>query len=140
MTHPMPEINVLLRQLRLLHIIDNLQPRNRESIERKLTYPEFLGLVLQDEILGRENRKLKARLKRANISSDKTLESFDFSFNPKINHAQILELASCRFIDEKVPVLIVGPCGTGKSHIAQSLAHCAIREGIDVMDTTKQII
>lgn len=133
MTHPMPEINVLLRQLRLLHIIDNLQPRNRESIERKLTYPEFLGLVLQDEILGRENRKLKARLKRANISCDKTLESFDFSFNPKINQAQILELASCRFIDEKVPVLIVGPCGTGKSHIAQSLAHCAIREGIDVL-------
>lgn len=133
MTHPMPEINVLLRQLRLLHIIDNLQPRNRESIERKLSYPEFLGLVLQDEILGRENRKLKARIKRANISCDKTLESFDFAFNPKINRAQILELASCRFIDEKVPVLLVGPCGTGKSHIAQALAHCAIREGIDVL-------
>jgi len=133
MTHPMPEINVLLRQLRLLHIIDTLQPRNRESIERKLAYPEFLGLVLQDEILGRENRKLKARIKRANINCDKTLESFDFGFNPQINRAQILELASCRFIDEKVPVLIVGPCGTGKSHIAQSLAHCAIREGIDVL-------
>jgi DNA replication protein DnaC len=133
MTHPMPEINVLLRQLRLLHIIDNLQPRNRESIERKLAYPEFLGLVLQDEILGRENRKFKARIKRANINCDKTLENFDFGFNLQINRAQILELASCRFIDEKVPVLIVGPCGTGKSHIAQSLAHCAIREGIDVL-------
>src|SRR5580704_8190116 len=133
MTHPMPEINVLLRQLRLLHIIDTLQQRNRESIERKLSYPEFLGLVLQDEILGRENRKLKARIKRANISCDKTLERFDFAFNPKINRAQIIELASCRFIDEKVPVLIVGPCGTGKSHIAQALAHCAIRKGIDVL-------
>lgn len=133
MTHPMPEINALLRQLRLLHIIDNLQARNRESIERKLSYPEFLALALQDEILGRENRKLKARIKRANINGDKTLECFDFAFNPKINHAQILELASCRFIDEKVPVLIVGPCGTGKSHIAQSIAHCAIREGIDVL-------
>ncbi|WP_115090917.1 ATP-binding protein [Legionella worsleiensis] len=60
------------------------------------------------------------------MSSDKTLEAFDFDFNPKINRAQIQELASCRFIAEKVPVLIVGPCGTGKSHIAQSLAHCAM--------------
>ncbi|HCJ1109589.1 TPA: IS21-like element helper ATPase IstB [Legionella pneumophila] len=129
MTHPMPEINAQLKQLRLSHIVDKLQQRNRESIERKLTYTEFFSLLLQDELLGRENHKLRARMKRAHISSDKTLEAFDF--NPKINRAQIQELASCRFIAEKVPVLIVGPCGTGKSHIAQSLAHCAIRQGID---------
>ncbi len=133
MTNPMPEINGLLKQLRLPHIVDNLQQRNREAIERKLAYPEFLALVLQDELLGRDNRKLKARLKRAHVSGDKTLESFDFDFNPKINRAQIQELATCRFITEKVPVLIVGPCGTGKSHIAQSLVHCAIRQGIDAL-------
>ena len=52
-------------------------------------------------------------------------------FNSKINRAQIQELASCRFIAEKTPVLIVGPCGTGKSHLAQALAHCAIRQEID---------
>lgn len=133
MTHPMPEINSLLKQLRLSHIMDNLPQRNREAIERKLAYPEFLALLLQDEILGRDNQKLKARMKRANVRGDKTLESFDFDFNPKINRAQIQELASCRFIHEKSPVLIVGPCGTGKSHIAQSLVHCAIRQGIDVL-------
>lgn len=133
MTHPMPEINAQLKQLRLSHIVDKLQQRNRESIERKLTYPEFLSLLLQDELLGRDNHKLRARMKRAHISSDKTLESFNFDFNPKINRAQIQELASCRFIAERVPVLIVGPCGTGKSHIAQSLAHCAIRQGIDTL-------
>lgn len=133
MTHPMPEINMLLKQLRLPHIIDNLPHRNRESIERKLAYPEFLALMLQDEILGRDTKKLQARIKRANIRSDKTLESFDFNFNVKIDRAQIQELASCRFIDEKAPVLIVGPCGTGKSHLGQALAHCAIRKGIDVL-------
>ena len=53
MAHPMPEINTLLRQLRLSHIADNLQLRNRESIENKLNYPEFLSLLLQDELLGR---------------------------------------------------------------------------------------
>ena len=92
-----------------------------------------MALLLQDEILGRENHKFKARIKRANIRGDKTLETFDFDFNSKINRAQIQELASCRFVNEKSPVLIVGPTGTGKSHIAQALSHCAIRQGIDVL-------
>lgn len=133
MTHPMPEINVMLKQLRLSHIMDYLPQRNRESIEKKLAYPEFLSLILQDETLGRENKKLRARMKRASIRGDKTLENFDFDFNSKINRTQIQELSSCRFITEKSPVLIVGPTGTGKSHIAQSLAHCAIRREIDVL-------
>lgn len=133
MKHPMPEISVLLKQLRLSHIEHYLPQRNREAINKKLAYPEFLALLLQDEMLGRENKKFQARIRRANIQSDKTLEKYDFDFNPRTNHAQIQELASCRFIDEKAPVLIVGPCGTGKSHIAQALAHCAIRLGIDVL-------
>jgi DNA replication protein DnaC len=133
MTHPMPEINVMLKQLRLSHVMDYLPQRNRESIERKLAYPEFLSLILQDETLGRENKKLHARIKRASIRGDKTLENFDFDFNSKINRVQIQELSSCRFITEKSPVLIVGPTGTGKSHIAQALAHCAIRRDIDVL-------
>lgn len=133
MTHPMPEINTLLKQLKLSHISDNLPQRNRESIEKKLAHSEFLALLLQDEILGRENNKFKARIKRAGVRCDKTLENFNFDFNPKIHRAQIQELASCQFIKEKAPVLIVGPTGTGKSHIAQALAHCAIRQCIDVL-------
>lgn len=133
MTNPMPEINALLKQLKLSHINGYLSQRNREAIEKKLAYPEFLALLLQDEILGRENKKFQGRIKRANIDGNKTLERYDFDFNPRVNHAQIQELASCRFVGEKVPVLIVGPCGTGKSHIAQALGHCAIRRGIDVL-------
>lgn len=133
MTHSMPEINTMLKQLRVSHIADYLPQRNREAIESKLAYPEFLSLLLQDEILGRANSKLIARIKRSNIRSDKTIENFDFNFNPKINRAHIQELASCRFVAEKTPVLIVGPCGTGKSHLAQALAHCAIRQEIDVL-------
>ena len=133
MTHPMPEITTLLRQLRLSHIAEHLPQRNRDAIAKKMAYPEFLALLLQDEMLGRDNNKFKARIKRACIRGDKTLESFDFSFNPKINQGQIQELASCRFIEEKSPVLIVGPTGTGKSHIAQAIAHCAIRQNIDVL-------
>lgn len=133
MTHPMPEINTMLRQLRLSHIAEHLPQRNRDAIANKLAYSEFLALLLQDEMLGRDHNKFKARIKRACIRGDKTLESFDFHFNPNINRAQIQDLASCRFIYEKSPVLIVGPTGTGKSHIAQALAHCAIRQNIDVL-------
>jgi len=133
MTHSMPEINTILKQLRLSQVAHHLSKRTRESIEGKLSYPEFLSLILQDELLGRSNKKLMARIKRAKVRSDKTLENFDFTFNLKINRAQIQELASCRFIEEKIPVLIVGPCGTGKSHLAQALAHCAIRQEIDVL-------
>src|SRR3990167_10533042 len=94
MTHPMPEINTLLRQLKLSHIAEHLPQHNRDSIAKKLAYPEFLSLLLQDEMLGRDNNKFKARIKRACIRNDKTLENFDFNFNPKINRAQIQELRS----------------------------------------------
>ena len=87
MTHPMPEINTLLRQLRLSHIVEHLPQRNRDAIAKKLAYPEFLALLLQDEMLGRDSNKFKARIKRACIRSDKTLESFDFNFNPKPNYS-----------------------------------------------------
>ena len=60
-------------------------------------------------------------------------ESFDQDFNPNLNQALLKELASCSFIEEKVAILIVGPCGTGKSHIAQAIGHAAVRQGHDVL-------
>ena len=83
MVHPMPEINVLLKQLRLSHIENYLPQRNREAIEKKLAYPEFLSLLLQDEMLGRENKKFQARIRRANIQSDKTLENMILILTPE---------------------------------------------------------
>lgn len=82
--HPMPEISLLFKQLRLTHMNDSLAQRTREAIEKKLTYPEFLGLLLQDEMLCRENKKLITRVKQAGFRGDKTLENFDFDFNPKL--------------------------------------------------------
>ncbi len=135
--NPMPELSPMLKQLRLSGILDSLETRNRQAIENKLAYPEFLALLIQDEVARREQKKLNTRLRRANFRSQKTLEQFDFDFNPKVNQALIQELASCRFIEEKVAVLIAGPCGTGKSHLAQALGHSAARRGFDVMFTTQ---
>ena len=138
--NPMPELIPMLKQLRLSGILDSLESRNRQAIEQKLSYTDFLGMIVQDEIARRNQRRLATALRRANFRSQKTLEEFDFSFNPNINRALVIDLASCRFIDEKVCVFIVGPCGTGKSHIAQALGHCAIRNGHDVLFTTQSLM
>ena len=135
--NPMPELSPLLKQLRLSGILETLPARNREAIDKKLSYSEFLALVIQDEVARREQKKFATRVRRAGFRGEKTLEGFDFSVNPHIDQAYLKELATCRFIEEKVAVLIAGPCGTGKSHIAQALGHCAVRAGYDVLFTTQ---
>jgi DNA replication protein DnaC len=132
--HPIPELIPHLKQLRLSGILDSLEARNREAIDRKLAYTEFLSLLIGDEVARRENKKLDLRLKRANFRGHKTLEGFDFDRLPGLNRALIHDLATGRYIEEKVAVLIAGPCGTGKSHLAQALGHAAARQGHDVSD------
>jgi DNA replication protein DnaC len=95
-----------------------------------------LPTIITDEIAHRTHKRLASALRRANFRNQKTLEEFDFTFNPNINCALITDLASCWFIEERVPVLIVCPCETSKSYIAQGLGHCAIRAGYDVLFTT----
>ncbi len=134
--NPMPQLTPLLKQLRLSGILDSMETRNRQAIDEKLSYTDFLALLVQDEVARRENKKLTLRLRRAAFRSQKTLESFDFSFNPGISQALVMDLATCRFIEEKTSVLIAGPTGTGKSHLAQALGHEAIRKGFEVLFTT----
>jgi DNA replication protein DnaC len=131
--NPMPELAPMLKQLRLSGILDSLETRNKQAIGKKMSYTEFLSLLISDEVARREQKKFSLRLRRAAFRSHKTLDQFDFSFNPKINSALIQELITGRFVEEKVAVLIVGPCGTGKSHIAQAIGHAAIRQGHDVL-------
>jgi len=135
--HPMPDIEPLLKSLRLSGMIESLAQRNKEAIDSKMSFTEFLATLLQDEILRRDMKKFDTRFKKARINGNKTLEQFDFGFNPKINQQKIKDIATCRFVHEKVSVLIVGPCGTGKSHLAQAIAHCAIRGEIDVLFYTQ---
>lgn len=127
----------VLKQLRLSGLLDSLDVRNREAIANKLTYPEFLALVIQDEAARRDQKKYGMRLRRSGFRGDKTLEGFDFRFNPTINESMVRELASCTFLEERVAVLIAGRCGTGKSHIAQAIGHAAVRRGVDVMFSTQ---
>ena len=135
--NPMPELAPLLKRLRLSGILDSLETRNREAVANKIPYTDFLALLIADEVARREHKKFNLRIRRAGFRSSKTLEQFDFDFNPAIDQSLLTELASCRFVAEKVAVLIAGPCGTGKSHIAQALGHAAVRADYDVLFTTQ---
>lgn len=134
--NPVPEITPHLKQLRLSGILDSLEARNRQAIDSKLAYTEFLALLIQDEVARREQKKFTARLRRAAFRATKTLDQFDFERLPQLNRALVHDLATGRYLMEKAPVLIVGPCGTGKSHLAQALGHCAVRAGVDVVFST----
>jgi DNA replication protein DnaC len=118
-----------LRRLRLSGLAQSLQVRLEEATANRLTHAEFLELILQDELAVRGERQIQRRTKAAAFRELKTLDQFNFSFNPSINKQQIYELATCRFIREARDVLWLGPPGVGKSFLVQALGYQAIKSG-----------
>ncbi|HXZ71610.1 MAG TPA: IS21-like element helper ATPase IstB [Streptosporangiaceae bacterium] len=129
LTHLTP----MLRTLRLSGILETLEVRNRQAIESRSSFVEFLTLLLQDEVERRAQSALRLRLRRGAFDATKTLEGFDFHFNPKLNKAQVFDLATCQFVNRHENLLVYGPTGVGKSHLAQALAHEACRRGYEVL-------
>lgn len=122
-----------LRQLRLSGVLETLENRNRQAIDGQWSHIEFLTRLLEDEIERRAQKQLNLRLRRATLNTTKTLEGFDFAFNPHINRQQILNLAGCDYVREKRNALLCGPTGVGKTHLAQALGQEAARQGFDVL-------
>ena len=121
-----------LKALRLGGMLDTLEVRLKDAEQGKLGYLEFLEQLLEDEIGRRDQKSFSLRLSRARFDEHKTLSQFDFGYNPKLPAALIRDLATCRFVEHHESVLICGPVGVGKSHIAQSLGHAACQHGYDV--------
>ncbi len=122
-----------LKHLRLSGILQTLDVRNRQAIEGKWSYIEFLSRLLEDEVERWAQKQLKLRLRRAALNTTKTLETFDFQFNPTLNRQQTLALAACDYIREHRNALICGPTGVGKSHLTQALGQEACRQGFNVL-------
>ncbi len=125
-----------LKHLRLSGILDTLDVRSQQAVAEHWTYAEFLERLLEDEVERREQKQLALRVRRADLTSGKTLETFDFTFNPGINRPRVYDLGTCQFIHEKRNVLLCGPTGVGKTHLAQALAHAACRQDLDVVFTS----
>ena len=122
-----------LSKLRLSGLAASLEVRLAEAAGNHLSHGEFLELLLQDELVVRNERLMARRTAAANFRELKTLDEFDFAFNSSIKRKQIFDLATGRFIREGRDVLLIGPPGTGKSHIAQALGHQAIKNGFTVL-------
>jgi DNA replication protein DnaC len=129
----MHQLQPYLKQLRLSGILETLAVRNQQAIDSQSTYIEFLARLLEDEVERRAQKQLLLRLRRASVNTTKTLEGFDFSFNPTLNRQKVFQLATCDFIRQKRNLLICGPSGVGKTHLSHALVHEACRQGYSAL-------
>ena len=126
-------LQTMLRQLRLSGLTQSLDVRLQEAAGHNLTHVEFLELILQDELAVRDDRQISRRTKIAGFRDARTLEDFDFAFNPSIKRKDVYDLATGSFVRQGKDVLLLGPPGVGKSHIAQAIGSAVIRSGMTVL-------
>jgi DNA replication protein DnaC len=122
------------RQLRLSGLVASLELRLQEARSHQLPYEQFLELVFQDEINVRHQRLFEKRKRAACFrDANKTLEEFDWNFNPAIKRQPIYELATGQFIRQHRDILLIGPPGLGKSHLAQAIGYQVLKAGFEVL-------
>ncbi len=128
------ELERALRQLRLGGMATVLETRLRQAQAEPMAPIDLISCLVSDELTRRADRLLERRRKQAGFRDpDRTLDNFDFSFNPKINRSLVFDLATGTFISKREDALFLGPGGTGKSHLAQAIAQAVILQGYRVL-------
>jgi DNA replication protein DnaC len=128
------ELQRSLRQLRLGGMASVLETRLRQAQTEPMAPIDLLATLVSDELTRRSDRLLERRRKLAAFRDpNKTLDNFDFTFNPKLNRSMVFDLATGAFIDRREDALFLGPGGTGKSHLAQAIGQAAILQGHKVL-------
>ena len=127
-----PALRNALRTLKLSGMLDTLDARLAQTRDDGLGHLEFLQALCEDEIARRESAALTRRLRRAKFEAQATFEDFDFTANPKLPGAMLRDLAALRWLDAGESVILYGPVGVGKTHVAQALGHHVARRGGDV--------
>jgi DNA replication protein DnaC len=128
------ELDHALRALRLSGMADTLETRLLEAQSERQAPIDTVSALVGDELVRRQDRLLARRIKAARFrDADRTLDRFDFGFNPKIPRRLVFDLATARFVGQREDVLLLGPPGTGKSHLVQALGLAAIGQGHRVL-------
>jgi DNA replication protein DnaC len=128
------ELESSLRQLRLGGMAAVLETRLRQAQAESMAPLDLIASLVNDELTRRSDRLLERRRKQAQFRDpDKGLDNFDFNFNPKMNRSLVFDLATCAFLSKREDALFLGPGGTGKSHLAQSIGRAAIQQGYRVI-------
>jgi DNA replication protein DnaC len=139
-----PNLSQSARKLRLSGLLASLELRLQEARTHQLPHEQFLELIFQDELNIRQQRLIDKRTKDAGFRDHKTLEDFDWNFNPTIKRQPFYELATGQFIRQRRDVLLVGPPGLGKSHLVQAIGYAAIKAGFlvtycSIFDLVRQL-
>jgi DNA replication protein DnaC len=128
------ELQRSLRQLRLGGMAAVLETRLHQAQAEPMAPLDLISCLVSDELTRRSDRLLERRRKQAGFRDPhKTLDNFDFTFNPKMNRSLVFDLATCSFIGKREDALLLGPGGTGKSHLAQAIGQAAILQGYRVL-------
>lgn len=128
------ELDHALRRLRLSGMADVLEARLRQAQTEKMAPLDIVSILVSDELQRRQDRLFERRIKLARFRDpDRSLASFDFEFNRKMNRSLVYELATSRFVSQREDALFLGPPGTGKSHLAQAIGRAAIQQGYRVV-------
>lgn len=123
-----------MKRLKMPGMMYNLELRLQEARENQLGHLEFLSLLFQDELLNREGNNFQKRIKAAGFGVIKTFEGFDFNFNEEaLSSSLIRDLATCHFWEQRRNLVLCGPSGIGKSHIAKAIGHEICRRGESVL-------
>lgn len=127
------DLAVVLKKCRLSGVLQTLEVRTRQATDDNLSHIEFLYRLLSDEAERRDQKQLDGRIRKANFENPRTLEDFDFLFNPDVPRSKIVDLSTNIYIEKNECILLLGPTGTGKSHLAQAFGNRACRAGHSVL-------
>jgi DNA replication protein DnaC len=125
-----------LQRLKLFKIHERLESLLQDASTQELTYADFLERLLAEEVAAKQEKHVTMRTAMARFPSRKTFESFDFGFQPSIDRKKLQELATCRFIDHGDNLVLLGPPGTGKTHLAVAVGLKAIPQGYRTLFTS----
>ncbi|HEY5572987.1 MAG TPA: IS21-like element helper ATPase IstB [Anaerolineales bacterium] len=134
------ELEILLAKLKMDHLEAQLDAVCEQAAQRELDYKTFLSQALETEWQGRYRRGIEARLRQARFPWIKTLEQFDFDFQPSLDRKQVRELAGLSFVERAHNVIVLGPPGVGKTHLAISLGVKAVEAGYSVLFLTLEAL